>query len=284
MTLKQITSLIDDIYGLFGSGHVPSQQSLDDLGKAIANHVKNALEKRVERKTVRGSNIGTPCDRKLYYDVNSPEDSEPLEPWVLHKFLYGNILEEITFFLAQQAGHKVDHRGLEVEVDGVKGHIDGIIDGVLIDTKSASGYGMVKFKEHRLEQDDPFGYLGQIDFYKEGTKDVAEVSIRGTVGFLCIDKSNGQFVLDLYRRNETDAAKLLERVEHVKELVNSSDPPKRGYTDVPDGASGNRKLCTECSYCPYKYKCWGPLRKFIYSTGPRWFTVIKKEPFVNEDR
>lgn len=58
---------------------------------------------------------------------------------------------------------------------------------------------------------------------------------------------------------------------------------------MEDGAYGNRKLGVECSYCPFKVDCWqdvndgSGLRKFIYSSGPRWLTVVKKEPNVMED-
>lgn len=279
---KQITTLVEDIYGLFGSGHEPSQASIDEFAKAVANHVKEAFKAREHKGVLRASNLGTSCDRKLHYTVNNPDLGEPLEPSVLLKFLYGHILEELAFLLIEEAGHVVTNRQQEVEVNGVKGHIDGVVDGVIIDVKTASGYGINKFKEHKLEQDDPFGYLPQIDFYREGLKDDSAVSIRGTVGFLAIDKSNGQICLDLYRRSATDTKNLLERVEKSIDLVASPDLPARGFSDVPDGRGGNKRLCLECSYCQYKNACWPGLRKFIYANGPRWFTSVVKEPQVEE--
>lgn len=279
-----INTLVDDIYSLFGSGHTPKQEDIDEFAKAVAYHVTEAMKKREPRGTLRGSNIGTKCMRKLYYMVNKPEEAEELEPWVALKFLYGHLLEELVLFLAQEAGHKVEKRQAEVEVKGIKGHIDAVVDGVIIDVKSASGYGINKFKEHKIETDDPFGYLKQIDFYKEGLKDAPEVSVRGTAGFLAIDKSNGRLYLDLYRRTSEDMEDLSKSIDRARAVVSSDVMPDRGYSDVPDGASGNRKLCTECSYCPYKQSCWKDkgLVKYLYSNGPRFFTKIVKEPRVEK--
>ena len=279
---KQITSLIPDIYALFGSGHEPSQTDVDEFAKAMANHVREAFKKREHRGTLRGSNIGTRCDRKLHYDVNDPGSAEPFEPWVLLKFLYGHLLEELVLFLAQEAGHSVEKRQAEVTVEGIKGHIDAVVDGLVIDVKSASGYGIAKFRDHGLENDDPFGYLKQIDFYKEGLKDDPAVSIKGSVGFIAIDKSNGRLYLDTYRRTEDHSKSLLKRIREAVTMVASNRAPPRGYSDTPDGSSGNRKLCTECSYCSYKHKCWPGLRAFLYSSGPRWLTQVVREPDVKE--
>jgi len=279
---KSIASLVEDIYGLFGSGHEPSQASIDEFAKAVGTHVKDAFKKREPKGTVRGSNVGTRCSRKLYYDVNSPGDAEPLEPHVLLKFLYGNILEELAFLLVEEAGHTVTNRQQEVSVEDVLGHVDGVVDGVIIDVKTASGYGINKFKDHKIETDDPFGYLDQIDFYREGLKNAPEVSIRGTAGFLAIDKSSGQIYLDLYRRSEENSKAIVEKVRKSVSMVAGGDLPPRGFSDIPDGKSGNRRLCVECSYCPYKQSCWPNLRKFLYSSGPRWFSKVEKEPRIDE--
>lgn len=279
--MKTIRTLVKDIYGLFGSGHKATPEDVKELAEAMAVHVNNALATREPRGTLRASIIGTKCKRKLWFDVNRPETAEALEPWTKLKFLYGNLLEEIILFLAKEAGHDVQKRQAEVKVNGVKGHIDGIIDGVLCDVKSASGYGMAKFREHRLEHDDPFGYKDQITFYNKALQD--ELTIKGEGAFLAVDKSNGQLVLDSYPITEYDRKKLVEKVDQSIDLVNSDDLPDRGFSDLPDGSSGNRRLCMECSYCPYKEQCWSGLRKFIYSTGPRWLTRVGKEPNVPED-
>ena len=43
-----------------------------------------------------------------------------------------------------------------------------------------------------------------------------------------------------------------------------------------------------CSYCQFKHSCWKEanegrgLRTFLYSTGPKHFTHVEKEPRVAE--
>lgn len=280
--MKTIKTLVSDIYSLFGSGHKASPDNVKELAAAMATHVENALAQREPRGTLRASIIGTQCKRKLWYDVNKPELAEGFDPWTKLKFLYGNLLEEIILFLAQESGHSVEKRQAEVDVNGVKGHIDAVVDGVVTDVKSASGFGINKFKNHELRNDDPFGYIKQITFYKEGMRDDPSVSIKGEAAFLAVDKSNGQLVLDSYRISDQDTRDLKRDVEESIALVASDDLPDRGFSDVPDGASGNRKLCTQCSYCPYKDSCWPGLRKYIYSQGPRWLTKVVKDPNVPE--
>src|SRR5688500_14670300 len=169
MARKKISTLVEDIYALFGSGKEPSEEDLADLGKAMASHIANAFKKR-EHGGLRASNLGTACDRKLWSAVNSPEVAEDPQPWAKIKFLYGHLLEELVLFLAQEAGHSVTHRQDTVEVAGIEGHLDAVIDGVVVDVKSANSRGMDKFYNNGLLEDDPFGYLTQINFYHEGLK------------------------------------------------------------------------------------------------------------------
>ena len=72
------------------------------------------------------------------------------------------------------------------------------------------------------------------------------------------------------------------RIDELKAVVETEEPPERCYEDVADGASGNRKLATGCSYCRHKFRCWPELRGFAYANGPRYLTVVKKEPNVPE--
>ena len=63
------------------------------------------------------------------------------------KFLYGHILEELIILFSVLAGHEVTEAQKEVHVEGIKGHQDCKIDGVLVDCKSASLRGFDKFRD-----------------------------------------------------------------------------------------------------------------------------------------
>ena len=83
------------------------------------------------------------------------------------KFLFGHLLEEMLLFLAAEAGHTVAGRQDRLEIDGVPGHGDAIIDGMLVDVKSASTMAFkVQEPPDSLDTDD-FGYLQQLNAYLE---------------------------------------------------------------------------------------------------------------------
>jgi len=161
----------------------------------------------------------------------------------------------------------------------VKGHQDSMIDGVLVDCKSASGPGFDKFKYHRVAEDDPFGYIAQISAY-------AEANGVDRAAFLAINKSTGEVCLSPVHKMEMINAE--NRVEHLKGLVKNPAVPARCYPDLPDGKSGNYKLGVGCVYCGHKQDCWSDandgmgLRVFNYAKGRRYLTRVSKQPEVEE--
>lgn len=271
--MKKIETLVEDIYGLFKGDYKFDAASVRDFGTALATKLANRMSEERGKPTLRLSNLGKPCLRQLWYSINTPKLAEPLPPSTRIKFLFGDILEEFLLFLARAAGHKVEREQETVEVDGVEGHIDGVIDGELVDAKSASTYSFNKFKEHRLSEDDPFGYLTQLGAYG------ATVGA-GRDHFLAIDKTLGNITLDSW--DKKDPKEIKDRVAIVREALASDIPPPRHYSDVPFGKSGNRKLGVACSYCPFKRSCWPGLKQYEYSSGPVDLTVVVREPRVNE--
>ena len=281
--MKNIDTIVEDIYSLFEKKNEELTKKevdkcIDDFANSVKVHVKDFLKELPQDKPrLRLSTIGRP-DRQLWYDFKKPHN-EPLAPSTRIKFLYGYILEELLIMLASISGHKVTQQQKQVEVEGVKGHQDCFIDGVLVDCKSASGRGYTKFKYNNLASDDPFGYISQISAYAEGNG-VDEA------GFLVINKSTGEICYTKVHSLEMINAK--KRIQKIKQVVNSNTPPDKCYQAVPDGKSGNYKLDTACMYCNYKFDCWSDandgkgLRVFNYSTGKRYLTKVEKEPNVDE--
>lgn len=280
--MASIDTLVDDIYGLFEKDFNPSDKDLEEFGKNMAKMISTRVgERKTGEGTLRMSALGQPCSRKLYYSVNHAGEGEPLTPQTRFKFLYGDILEEVILFLAKQAGHDVQGEQEEVEVGGILGHRDAVIDGRLVDVKSASSFGFKKFAEHKLLEDDPFGYIKQAEGYLEAAQDDPLVTDKDKFSFLVIEKQMGKITLDTYDKTELDYR---EFVEDRKRMVSRPLPPPRGFSDEPDGKSGNRKLGTVCSYCDYKHKCWPSLRLFAYAGGPRFLTEVENLPKVPEVR
>ena len=79
-----------------------------------------------------------------------------------------------------------------------------------------------------------------------------------------------------------------ERIKYLKGMVKSDTPPKKCYTDIPDGKSGNYKLGVNCFYCSYKKEGWSDsnnghgLRVFDYKKGPVYLTRVNRLPDVPE--
>lgn len=268
--MKSISTLIQDIQQRLTSGEPFDEQTVTAFAHNLAKKLANRLSAE-HTHNLRISNLGTKCDRKLWLSIKAPEVAEPLSAATRLKFLFGDVLEELILFLARAAGHTVEKEQDEVNLNGVFGHIDGVIDGCLVDVKSASSYGYLKFKEHKLQQDDPFGYLTQIAGYAHGLG-------QSNGSFLAVDKSQGHITLDTYELPKVDFNALVAS----KRQMLAGPMPKRGYRDEPEGASGNRKLGVACSYCAFKRHCWPNLRVFRYSRGPMFLTHVAKEPKVQE--
>lgn len=279
---KTIDTLVQDIYSLLGSGVDVSDEDVDRLAKAMAVHVRNAIAKRPPSVGLRASQLGTVCDRKTWYNEHSLEaQREELQPWVRLKFLFGHLHEELVLWFAEQAGHKVTHRQDTVKVGSVEGHPDAIIDGCIVDVKSANSRGMVKFRKNALREDDPFGYIKQLEFYYTALVD--ELGDKDNIYFLACDKEMGHLVLDKYgvSRGPT-VLNTVKHITHKEAVVSSQDEPPRHYMPIPDGKSGNMQLDLPCRYCEHKATCWPNLRTFLYSNGPRYLTRVAKTPDVPE--
>jgi hypothetical protein len=276
---KTLKTLVKDIYDFL---HQPSGLPEDwgrSLGAAIAERVTDKFKQVGRANYLRLSNLGSKCNRKLWYSIHAPELGEPLSGATRLKFLVGDILEVLLIQLAKAAGHKVTGEQTKLDLHGVVGHRDAVIDGVTVDVKSSSSYGMRKFVEHKLDTDDPFGYRIQLDAYRHAAENDGLVTQKDYGAFLAIDKTLGHLALDIYPKLDVDYEKL---VAEKRAAINSPTPPDRGYEDEPDGRSGNRKIPMECSYCEYKKACWPGLRAFNYSGKPVFLSHVEREPRVEE--
>ena len=277
MSERTISSLLEDINVRFNTGETPTEANLSLLLEGMKEAVIKVLsEQRDTSGKMRLSSIGRK-DRQLWYDYKG-YDKEPLTTATKIKFLFGHIIEELTLFLAREAGHKVEKCQQEVKVSNVRGHIDAEIDGELVDVKSASPYSFRKFCDGSLKYDDPFGYIYQLSSYGKALgKDKGY--------FLAVDKSNG--FMTLLKADLTDADPQ-KRIKNLKVLLKTDEPPERCYQEMKEN-NGNKKLAIGCKFCDFKIECWKDsnkgfgLRKFAYASGTEYYTHIEKEPRVRED-
>ena len=283
--MKHISTLVPDIYKLVKTKRVDSEvdaeEEIERFGEAMKDLMrKEFVNKGFDARKLRLSNIGRD-DRYLWTHFRGVA-KEAIEPHTLVKFLYGHLIEEMLLFLTRMAGHTVTDEQKECEVEGIKGHMDCRIDGIVTDVKSTSSYGFKKFKDGSLAFDDPFGYIDQIKAYAYSENETK-------FGWLAMDKQNGHLTFLQYDLEDTQAPvyevlkeDIAERIRHVKKLVGVEERPLPCYEPLPDGKSGNLKLAVGCSYCQFKRSCYPDLRVFAYSTGPRFLIEVKNEPKVPE--
>ncbi|HYT41144.1 MAG TPA: hypothetical protein VEP90_02255, partial [Methylomirabilota bacterium] len=235
--------------------------------------------KVTEKPSLRLSKMGPSCPRALWYSIHKPELAEPLPAWAEIKYSFGHILEALAIALAKAAGHEVLGEQDAVVVDGVVGHRDCVIDGCIVDVKSSSSRGFIKFKNGLLEKDDSFGYLDQLDGYLVGSLGDPLVRDKEHGYILAIDKQLGHMCLYEHTIREE---KIRRRIEQYKGIVQRILPPVCECKTRETGKSGNVELGIRESYSPYKWGCFPQLRCFLYADGPKYLTKVVRKPDVPE--
>lgn len=281
MGTKNIRDLIPDIYTTIQDKK--SGWFTDDLAKDFAGEMARRLQTQLSEEKgparLRLSKMGPGCPCALWHSIHHPEMAEPLPPWAELKYSFGHILEAMLITLAKAAGHEVTGEQDELELDGIKGHRDCVIDGYVVDIKSSSSRGFLKFKDGSIAQDDAFGYLDQLDGYLVASKDDPLVKDNSKGYLLAIDKQLGHLALYQHTVREEPIKK---RICEHKQIISLANAPSCSCKSVPDGKSGNMKLNTKASYSPFKYCCKPNLRTFIYAEGPRFLTEVVRKPDVPE--
>ena len=281
----KLDTLVPDIYSHLEklSDGTPLPLTEEEIDKTLVG-MREALvswatpRERDTNFTVRMSNVGKPS-RQLWYEKRDPKGRGGIDGATQIKFLYGHLLEEVVLMLVRMAGHKVTDEQKEVTVDGIVGHMDCKINGEVVDVKTASRFAFNKFKEGRLAQDDPFGYLGQLAGYE-----AAEGTDNG--GFLVLNKESGE--LCMYVPDDLDKPNIKASISKLLPALELGTPPELCYTPIPDGKKGNMKLAKGCNWCKYKYECYKDsndgegLRTFKYSNGLTHLTEVVVEPKVEE--
>ena len=291
---KSINSLIPDIYSyILGEGEYEGMTEKDAkiLGSILGDIIADRLQRNHDEKEknseffLRMSNYGM-GKRKLWYEANLPKGSgkqRTAEDYL--NFLIGDIWEAIALFLAYKSGHNVEHRQKEVELEGIVGHVDVVIDGVMVDVKSASNWSFEnKFQSGKLYTgEDSFGYIPQILGYKESL-DLKEAA------FLVANKESGKLLLSKVPDQISNTFDAKAKAKEAKEVIALPEPPpEKCFEPIPEGTSGNMTLNKNCSFCVFKFRCWQKdandgvgLRAFRYANGVKYFTDVVKAPKVEE--
>lgn len=234
---------------------------------------------RKKEPHLRLSQMGDRCPCALWHSIHKPELAEKLPPWAQFKYAYGHLIEAMVIKLAKAAGHEVTGEQDALELDGVPGHRDCVIDGCCVDIKSASSFSFAKFKDKSIATSDSFGYLSQLDGYILAARGDPLVRDHRKGYLLAVDKTLGHMVLYEHRLRETH---IRERIAEYKAIVALDKPPGCTCGTRPEGKSGNIGLDTKASYNVFKHICVPNLRTFLYADGPKYLTHVARVPEVIE--
>ena len=236
----------------------------EDCGKAVE---KQFTDKRDKEFRIRMSSIGRPlCQLKMEKKYFNDDSLKNLDNYNYKlRNLFGDILEAVVVMLLKTV--KANINGLqgdvklETEYFEIKGTYDIIIDDKVYDIKSASPFAFEKkFGEQgggfdKFVEGDVFGYLSQGYLYSEATA-------KPFGGWIVVNKSTGELLLssppeedEQYRKQALDIV-----YKNIKALM-KDEPFERCFDLVEEmfyqKPTGNKVLGTVCSFCEYKYKCWG---------------------------
>jgi len=271
---KTLSTVVEDVQDLLTKGL--SEEVSKDVVMSFATRLTNLLLERLKPREPRPprlymSMLGDPLKRIFWYMRGvkrpDPDAADKL------KFLYGDLVEELLLLLVELSGHEVTDRQKRVSIKGVNGYIDCKIDGVTVDTKSASSFGFKKFEDNTLAKDDPFGYLYQIGSYMQ-----AQGETKGA--FLAVDKESGKLCLTQVDVSETP--NIADRIDEINNTLSTGELPDSEDCRLETEANGNITLAGGCRYCHCKTKCHPNLRAFKYSNGTKYYTHVEKLPRVEE--
>jgi hypothetical protein len=121
--MKNIYTLVKDIYDLVETKEVPEGVDIEECIEAFGEGVKRLMrheftQKRDDSRKLRMSNIGR-SDRFLWNVWNDVEKMDDMQGHTYVKFLYGHLIEEMLLFLTRAAGHEVTDEQKKCEVNGI---------------------------------------------------------------------------------------------------------------------------------------------------------------------
>ena len=242
---------------------VVSEELIEEFGEMCKTAFrKQFTDKRNKTFRARMSNVGKPLCQLQMEKSNAKPEGQPYNGKMRNAF--GDLIEALAVTIIKASGIKVDSTQKSVSYNMDKSKIDGTYDieigNNIYDIKSASPYAFEhKFGDeggfNSIVEDDSFGYLSQGYLYSESES-------KKFGGWIVINKSTGEW---LVTETPTEDEKYKNiAINLAKENLNALDegkPFRRCFSDIEETfrkiPTGNKVLGIVCSFCPYKFPCWG---------------------------
>lgn len=239
---------------LSGSGKAIDEGILLDVGSLMSWSFRRQFgEQEVRTGEIRLSSIGRCLRQQAYKALGFEENGKKIDARSKMVFFQGDAAENAIVHLAKQAGCMISSSGqtqIEVDVDGIKGHPDGLLKDpsgtYLLEVKSMSSYGFAEFQRGMLDE----GYRYQINAYMYALKltQAVVVALNKDAGVLA------EMVISL----DPEIALEIQRRIRVLKAVTEKTLPDRPYHPNEKGM-----YPWNCLYCAFHETCLPHAEKVI---------------------
>ena len=273
-----------------------SDDLIDQFGKACSDSFrKQFTDQRNKKFGLRASNIGRPLCQLQMEKKGVKGEGQPYNAKMRN--LFGDIIEQMAIIVMKAAGVEIEAEQKKIKYNinkgtNISGALDVEIGGKVWDIKSASPWSFTnKFGEngsfHTVATDDVFGYTTQGYVYAEGAD-------KPFGGWIVINKSTGEWTLtETPMADDEYKEKALDTVKKNASALKRNKKFERCYEDEEEyfrkQKTGNRVLNNTCSFCPYKFPCWGENLQLLpqqqsQGKNPKWvwYTQVTN-PRAEED-
>lgn len=196
--------------------------------------------------TLRLSSIGKCLRQQAYKLLNFESNGKAIDARARMVFFMGDLTELAVIALAKAAGCEIQSTGqnqLQVEIDGITGHPDGIIVEndvrYLLEVKSMSSFGFNEFQRGVLDE----GYRYQNNSYMHALG-LTQAIVVG------LNKDAGVLHEAVISKDQAFVDEIKRRISVLKD-VKVESLPERPYKPDAKGF-----LPWQCRYCAYYGTCW----------------------------
>jgi len=211
--------------------------------------------------------FGSRCARRLWYSAHRPEAAEPPNPEAFVGFSMGDWWELIAYnairtrLVLNNSDLELRDRGMEVIMDGIKGHIDGLVYQkeptknypnhkevrCVVDFKQTSKWVFRKWFEGRIP-DELWGYRHQAANYLEAIRQQTGDAADGFVWVVHLKDVNG---FEVGWATTEELAPYLDESRDFFHKAKADTPPPRceGFPGTAPCRGQSRK------YCPFYNTC-----------------------------
>lgn len=246
-----------------------SDAILEEVGKLSTRAFKRQFLEEKQTKTYRLSSIGHCLRQQAYKALGFEEAGKEIDARSRMVFLMGDLTEVAVVGLAKAAGCQIAGTGdaqLEVDIDGVVGHPDGVINGsVLLEVKSMSSYSFDEFERGKIQD----GYRYQCNAYMSalGFEQCCIVALNKDAGVL------SEMVIS---KDLAIVAKIKQRITALKKAT-KEDLPAREYQPDEKGF-----LPWPCAYCAFHRTCWPTINRVLKGKSYRYYVPSEVKVSIDD--